>query len=64
MLVFLALLVLKAQENPAKGHGDVKRWKGKGTFAHLTSVVVGWESCPQVSPGTSFGRVMQHFLVN
>ena len=30
----------------------------------LTSVVVGQESCPQVHPGTSFGRVMQSFLVN
>lgn len=50
MLVFLAFLVLKAQENPAEGHGEGschgKRQKGKGTFAHLTSVVVGQESCP------------------
>ena len=68
MLVFWAFLVLKAQESHAGGHGEGschgKRWTGKGTFAHLTSVVVGQESCPQVHPGTSFGRVMQSFLVN
>ena len=52
------------QEGMVKGSCRGKRWKGKGTFAHLTAVAVGQASCPQVSPGTSCGWVVQRFLVN